>query len=247
MESLDNATKSSSGFFKYVFNFDDDSKGDMLNIIQYAVLAIIPIVAVNKFMQGYVPEADDEKGSLELSMEVILQTIVMFIGIFFVNRIITYIPTYSGVKYPDFSVICIILAVLMITLSLQTKLGEKVSILTDRLIEVWNGKQDTKKKNAQKGNVRVSQPISQGAGGMPPQMQSPNQAAINQAMSDNYSTSISMLPTSDPQIPDYSNMYKQTTTPLVNANVPGMGDPYINNGPVAANEAFGGGMFGGAF
>jgi hypothetical protein len=246
MESLDNATKSSSGFFKYVFNFDDDSKGDMLNIIQYAVLAIIPIVAINKFMQGYVPEADDEKGSLELSMEVILQTIVMFIGIFFVNRIITYIPTYSGVKYPDFSVIYIILAVLMITLSLQTKLGEKVSILSDRLVELWNGKQDTKKQNAQKGNVRVSQPISQGAGGMPPQMQSPNQAAINQAMSDNYSTSISMLP-SDPQIPDYSNMYKQTTTPLVNANTPGMNEPFSGGGPMAANEALGGGMFGGAF
>ncbi len=246
MESLDNATKSSSGFFKYVFNFDDDSKGDMLNIIQYAVLAIIPIVAINKFMQGYVPEADDEKGNLELSMEVILQTIVMFIGIFFVNRIITYIPTYSGVKYPDFSVIYIILAVLMITLSLQTKLGEKVSILSDRLVELWNGKQDTKKQNAQKGNVRVSQPISQGAGGMPPQMQSPNQAAINQAMSDNYSTSISMLP-SDPQIPDYSNMYKQTTTPLVNANTPGMNEPFSGGGPMAANEALGGGMFGGAF
>jgi hypothetical protein len=64
-------------------------------------------------------------------------------------------------------------------------------------------------------------------------------------MSDNYSTSISMLP-SDPQIPDYSNMYKQTNTPLVNAATPGMNDPYAN-GPMAANEAFGGGMFGGAF
>ena len=63
MESLDNATKSSSGFFKYVFNFDEDSKGDLLNIIQYALLAIIPIVVINKLMQNYVPEADDEKGN----------------------------------------------------------------------------------------------------------------------------------------------------------------------------------------
>jgi hypothetical protein len=243
MESLDNATKSSSGFFKYVFNFDEDSKGDLLNIIQYALLAIIPIVAINKLMQNYVPEADDDKGNLELSMEVILQTIGMFIAIFFINRMITYIPTYSGTKYPDFSVIFIILAVLMITLSLQTKLGEKVSILSDRLVELWNGKTETK-KGARKGNVRVSQPISQGSGA-PPQMPSQNQMAMNQAMGDNYSTSISMLPT-DPQIPDYSNMTKQQNTPLVNAAVPGMNDPYAN-GPVAANEAFGGGMFGGAF
>lgn len=241
MESLDNATKSSSGFFKYVFNFDEDSKGDLLNIIQYALLAIIPIVAINKVMQNYVPEADDDKGNLELSMEVILQTIGMFIAIFFINRMITYIPTYSGSKYPEFSVIFIILAVLMITLSLQTKLGEKVSILCDRLMELWNGKSDTK-KGARKGNVRVSQPISQGNGGQP-QMQSQNQMAINQSMSDSYSTSISMLP-SDPQIPDYSNMTKQQNTPLINAAVPGMNDPYAN-GPMAANEAFGGGgMFG---
>jgi hypothetical protein len=241
MESLDNATKSSSGFFKYVFNFDEDSKGDLLNIIQYALLAIIPIVVINKLMQNYVPEADDEKGNLELSMEVILQTIVMFIGIFFVNRMVTYIPTYSGTKYPEFSVIFIVLAVLMITLSLQTKLGEKVSILSDRIVELWNGKADNKKKGAQKGNVRVSQPISQGGGGAP-QMPSQNQMAINQSMSDNYSTSISMLPTS-PQIPDYSGMTQQDNTPLVNAATPGMMEPYAN-GPVAANEGFSGGMFG---
>ena len=245
MESLDNATKSSSGFFKYVFNFDEDSKGDLLNIIQYALLAIIPIVAINKLMQNYVPEADDDKGNLELSMEIVLQTIGMFIAIFFINRMITYIPTYSGTKYPEFSVIFIILAVLMITLSLQTKLGEKVSILSDRLVELWNGKSDAgAKKGARKGNVRVSQPISQGGGGAP-QMQSQNQMAINQSMSDNYSTSISMLP-NDSQIPDYSNMTKQQNTPLVNAAVPGMGDPYAN-GPVAANEGMAGGMFGGAF
>ena len=243
MESLDNATKSSSGFFKYVFNFDEDSKGDLLNIIQYSLLAIIPIVTINKLMQNYVPEADDDKGNLELSMEIILQTIGMFISIFFINRMITYIPTYSGTKYPDFSVIFIVLAVLMITLSLQTKLGEKVSILSDRLVELWNGKSDTK-KGARKGNVRVSQPISQGNGGQQ-QMPSQNQMAMNQSMSDSYSTSISMLPT-DSQIPDYSNMTKQQNTPLINAATPGMGDPYAN-GPVAANEGFAGGMFGGAF
>ena len=243
MESLDNATKSSSGFFKYVFNFDEDSKGDLLNIIQYSLLAIIPIVTINKLMQNYVPEADDDKGNLELSMEIILQTIGMFISIFFINRMITYIPTYSGTKYPDFSVIFIILAVLMITLSLQTKLGEKVSILSDRLVELWNGKSDTK-KGARKGNVRVSQPISQGNGGQQ-QMPSQNQMAMNQSMSDSYSTSISMLPT-ESQIPDYSNMTKQQNTPLINAATPGMGDPYAN-GPVAANEGFAGGMFGGAF
>lgn len=159
MESLDNTSKS-SGFFKQVFSLDEDAKHDLLNIIQYAILAIIPIIIINKTMQNYVPEADEEKSNIEITFEVLLQTLVMFIALFFINRIVCYIPTYSGSKYPDFKIIYIILAVLMITLSLQTKLGEKVGILTDRVIELWNGSSDTKQnKKGAKGNVKVSQPI----------------------------------------------------------------------------------------
>ena len=41
MDSSDDSNKS---FFKHVFNFDDDSKSDILNIIQYALIAMIPVV-----------------------------------------------------------------------------------------------------------------------------------------------------------------------------------------------------------
>lgn len=245
MESLDNTSKS-SGFFKQVFSLDEDAKHDLLNIIQYAILAIIPIIIINKTMQNYVPEADEEKSNIEITFEVLLQTLVMFIALFFINRIVCYIPTYSGSKYPDFKIIYIILAVLMITLSLQTKLGEKVGILTDRVIELWNGSSDTKQnKKGAKGNVKVSQPISQNG---VPQTQSISQAAINQSMNDQFSTSISALPNSnEQQLPNYNNMVQQDNTPLVNAATPGASDPYMNSGPMAANEAFGGGMFGSSF
>ena len=77
----------------------------LLNIIQYAILAIIPIIIINKTMQNYVPEADEEKSNIEITFEVLLQTLVMFIALFFINRIVCYIPTYSGSKYPDFKII----------------------------------------------------------------------------------------------------------------------------------------------
>ena len=54
MESLEELSKTANGkpgFFKHVFNFDDDSKTEMMNIIQYAVLALIPVVILNKSMQ----------------------------------------------------------------------------------------------------------------------------------------------------------------------------------------------------
>ena len=45
---MDSSDESNKGFFKHVFNFDDDSKSEILNIIQYALIAIIPVVVLNK-------------------------------------------------------------------------------------------------------------------------------------------------------------------------------------------------------
>jgi hypothetical protein len=234
MESLDELSKTSSGkpgFLKHVFNFDEASKAEMLNIVQYGVLALIPVVILNKLMQRYVPEADDEKGSIEISAEILAQIVAMFLVILIIHRMVTFVPTYSGEKYVDFSITNIILAMLVIILSLQTKLGEKVSILVDRLIELWDGPKDTKKGKKGQGNVKVSQPISQ------------NQSAMNQSLSSMGSTSISALPPPQTQqLPDYNQMYQQDSTPLVGAATPGT----ETFEPMAAN-AGGGGAFGSAF
>ena len=230
----------SKGFLKHVFNFDDDSKYDILNIIQYAIIALIPVIILNKSMSNYVPEADDKKSSVELSAEIIIQIIVMFIGLLLIHRVVTFVPTYSGVKYPDFNIVFIILAVLMITLSLQTKLGEKVSILFDRLMDLWNGT-DSSKKKGKSGNVKVTQPIAgqqqQMGGSITGQVMPQSQTTYTDG------TAINSLPTSSStqQLPNYDNMYKQQNTPLVNAATPGGMEGFQE--PMAANEAFGG--FGG--
>lgn len=236
MESLDELSKTSSGkpgFFKHVFNFDEDSKAEMLNLVQYIVLALVPVIILNKLMQRYVPEADDEKGSLEITAEVLAQVLFMFFGILLINRIVTYVPTYSGEKYPTWNVISAVLPMLVILISLQTKLGEKISILFERLMELWEGPKDTKKGKKGNGNVKVSQPISQ------------NQMAMSQSLNSMGSTSISALPPAQPtqtqQLPNYDQMYQQDSTPLVGAATPGM----ESFEPMAANAMSGG--FGNAF
>ena len=115
MESLDESKSISSkmGFFKYVFNFNDESKSEILNIIQYALIALVPIVMLNKSMQKFIPEADEQKNSVEILAEIIGQILVVFIGLMLINRIITYIPTYSGIRYPEMSIIYIILLFLL--------------------------------------------------------------------------------------------------------------------------------------
>ena len=226
-------------FFKHVFNFDDRGKADMLNIIQYSVIGIVPIVILNKLMQKYVPEADDQKGSIELLAEIIIQIVFMFLGILLTHRIITFVPTYSEEKYPEFSVVYIILSVLLITLSLQTKLGEKVSILSDRIFELWEGKPvekagKRKAKASTTDGVRISQPISQ------------NSYLVNENFQNKSgTTSLSDLPIqqSQPtmapqQLPDYNNMYANTSNPLVNADTPGISEP------MAASDALGGSFSG---
>lgn len=228
----------SKGFLKHVFNFDDDSKYDILNIIQYAMIALIPVIILNKSMSNYVPEADDKKSSIELSAEIIIQIIVIFIGLLLIHRVITFVPTYSGVKYPDFNIVFIILAVLMITLSLQTKLGEKVSILFDRVMDLWNGT-DSSKKKGKSGNVKVTQPISGQQQMITGQVMPQSQPTYTDG------TSINSLPTSSTssqQLPNYDNMYKEQNTPLVNAASPGGMEGFQE--PMAANSVLGGGAFG---
>jgi hypothetical protein len=161
----------------------------------------------------------------------------MFIGLLIIHRVITFVPTYSGVKYPDFNIVFIILAVLMITLSLQTKLGEKVSILFDRLMDLWNGT-DSSKKKGKSGNVKVTQPIAgqQMGGSITGQVMPQSQPTYTDG------TSINSLPTSSTsstqQLPNYDNMYKQQNTPLVNAATPGGMEGFQE--PMAANELVGG-------
>ena len=208
------------GFIKHVFSFEDEDKSEMMNVIQYALIAVVPVILLNKTMQKYVPEADDEKGSLEITAEILLQIVVMFIGMHIINKIVVYVPPYGGTKYPDFSVVTVILSVLVIVLSLQTKLGEKVSILVDRLMNLWDGSSEGDKKRKGKGGVKVSQPISQGGNAQaPPQMMS--QMSM--------STPISQLPMQQQQ----QQQQQQQMQPEYDM---------MQGGIVAANE-----MVGGAF
>jgi len=267
MESLEEKANSSTGFFKYVFNFDGDSKGEMLNIVQYSVLAIIPVVILNKLIQRFVPEVNEDKGSIEILVEVIIQVIVMFIGLLFINRIITYIPTFSKMAYPEIQIIFFVLPVLMIILSLQTRIGEKVSILTDRVKELWDGKMSNStnlknkdKKSSDNKNIKITQPISNngmggmggmsGMSGMNTMNNNAQMMSLQSSQMYNDGTAINQLPTySQPssnsgsgnvqQLPDYNAMYQVDSTPMIGASSPG--------GVVPASELLGGFFSGSSF
>ena len=165
MDRLEKSTGiNEDGFVKTVFPFDEDQKGLLLNIIQYSVLAIIPVVLLLKIIKNYVPEADDDKGSLVILVEVIGQVVAMFTALYFIHKIIAYVPTYSGFKYGDVNVFNMIPAILFISVTMQTKLGEKVQMLVDRLLDLYEGQtssggQVPQTQGGQRGQV-VSQQLN---------------------------------------------------------------------------------------
>ena len=224
MDSLEDKT-SKEGFFKYVFEFNSNTKSQLLNISQYSLLAIIPIVFVNTLMQYYVPEVDDTKSSLEIIIEILFQILFIILSLFYINRILFYIPTISNERYQELNFTSLILSIFLVILSLQTKLGDKINILIKRFLELFNmEKTTTKKKKEPKENKNT-----------------PQQTQEVSLQNDPYSTSITSLPVSNQNnqmaSPDFNKMYQHNPTPLVNANSP---VENFENTIMAANEALGG-------
>lgn len=149
-------------FLNHVFSTTEESKAEIFNVLQYSGLAILPVVILNKVIQRFIPDADPDKSSLEILVEVLLQLIVIFVALVLIHRSITYVPTYSGFKYDSLTLTSTVLTFLVIVLSIQTKLGIKVSILAERVADMWNGTDSRKEEEGSGSGHRVRQPISSG-------------------------------------------------------------------------------------
>ena len=231
METIEETTTKTKSFVNHVFNFDAETKGDIMNLIQYSVLAIIPIILLNKLIQNYVPAADENKGSLEIGAEVLIQLTILLSAMFFINRVITYLPMYSGKNLGEVNLVSMILGFLIIVLGLQTKLGEKVEILSNRVVELWSGPKEEPEQQA-KNIVKVRQPITQQ---MPTHQPS---------QSDNLARSMDIPPTQAPMPPTQAPTSQQNASELGqqmyqnSMNVQNVDNMFQE--PMAANEISGG-------
>jgi hypothetical protein len=221
------AIENNKTFFNHILNLSPEGKAEFINVLQYGMLGLLPVLLLNKLIHNYIPEANEEKSNLELLVEIMLQLIVMFCGIILIHRGITYVPTYSGYLYESMNLTSVILAFLIIILSLQTKIGIKVNIVYDRVIDLWNGTSgmDEKKK---KENMSNSSRMSQ---------HRPSQA---DSLADNQG--IGLFP------PQPVVTSKETTNydHMLGGSTGNSQEPMMNDGPMAANSLVGG-SFGSAF
>jgi len=233
MDTLGESNNDKMGFFKYVFNFDDDNKNMLLNLFQYSFISVPFIVLILKLMNYYTPEEEDTKGTLEILFEIVTSISIILFSIWFINKIIRYIPTYSKTAYVEFNEINFIIPLFIVLFTMQTKLGAKINILVERLVDLYDGKTNLKENAKKKNDYKTTQPISQVPGHQPSQADFLNQQQMQQATNVTSNQFVNTAHSQQPQ-QNFNNAFQGPNNPLINAAE-----------PMAANEATGG-MFGGS-
>ena len=237
MEDVETTKVKKEGFLNHVFNFDTETKSNMMNVLQYLVLAIIPMSFYTHFVNELMAEYDESKSNLEITAEVLGHLFLTLLGLFFIDRIVTYVPTYSGRNHGTFNIFSVLLIILIFAYEANTKVGTKMKLLIERVSELWHGKKDDdkKSKNGKKSVVKVSQPISRA--GMP----------THQASRADYLNSHNMMVSPTQMLPPANEQAQQEESGasnnmynnggfngLVNAQGPNM-----QSEPMAANAGFG--------
>lgn len=167
MDDVETIKVKKDGFLNHVFNFDTETKSNLMNVAQYLVLAIIPMSFYTHFVNSMMAEYDESKSNIEVTTEVLGHLFLTLLGLFFIDRIVTFVPTYSGRNHGTFNIFSVLLIILLFAYEANTKVGAKIKLLIERVSELWHGKKDDDKKKKDKKNsvVKVSQPISRA--GMP--------------------------------------------------------------------------------
>tara|TARA_Y100000992_G_C21248021_1_gene484374 strand:+ start:656 stop:1324 length:669 start_codon:yes stop_codon:yes gene_type:complete len=124
-----------TSFVNYMTSFSSKEQSQVLNLLQYGGLSILPILSVLKLMKAYLPnEPSQLKPTSELIIEVVLQLTIIVVAFFFIHKMIVYLPTYSQQEYDSYSLMSGILPLFFLMFTLDTKISEKLNTLFDRLL-----------------------------------------------------------------------------------------------------------------
>jgi hypothetical protein len=151
-------------FLGYMTTISTLEKNEILNVIQYIVLIVIPLVLLLKFMKEYIPPDSASKSSIEITVEVVIQLSLIFIAFWLIHKVIMYIPTYSTVPYEKLNLIQIAMPVVFLLFCMKSSISEKVSILLDRFMtltgirtEAMEDKKDKKGQGQGQGQGQPNQ------------------------------------------------------------------------------------------
>ena len=120
------------GFFTYVFKLSRFKQEDLMNIVQYTLLSIAPVILFVYFTKKYFPTVDQDDSSLYMFTITVIHLLVMMIGIFFIDRIINYIPTYSGKYYETINLTTVVLIFVLFMLLDESGFKDRTTVMLER-------------------------------------------------------------------------------------------------------------------
>ena len=158
------AAPKTTGFFKHIFN--DNYKAELLNVLQYGLFVMIPLTILIRNLNYFFPELDESKGNMEIFAEALGQLGITFVIILMAHRIITYFTPWGGLDYPNINMPSIIMLFLWIVISFGLgHIGKKVNYLLEDLMPLprpnfWNDDSPAAGKSQKSPVVRVTQPLA---------------------------------------------------------------------------------------
>jgi hypothetical protein len=120
------------GFFSYVFKLSKFKQADLLNFVQYSAISIVPFIILYYYIKKYSPKITYESSSLYILFDTFLTMILFIVGIFFIDRIVNFIPTISGKYYDVINLTNISIVLIMVLLITRAGYMERTSILLYR-------------------------------------------------------------------------------------------------------------------
>ena len=217
MENITSATVTPKkpGFFKHIFH--ENSKGELLNILQYCLMVIVPIGIIIRNVNFFFPKVDKTKGSVELVAEALGQLCLIFVILYFLHRIVSYASPWGGGERVSINFPTLIMLMLWIVLSFGLgHVGAKIDAVWNKLLPLpranfWD--EDTPKKGRKKAKgsvVKVTQPLAR----LPPPVPTHQVSRADYA-----STQQHMTP---PIVPQLQQSGQIPSFPSDNMNAPSM-------------------------
>ena len=120
------------GFFSYVFKLSKFKQADLLNFVQYSAISIIPFIIIYYYIKKYTPKITYESSTIYILLVTFLAIMLFIVGIFFIDRIVNFIPTLSGKYYDVINLTNISIVLIMVLLITRAGYMERTSILLYR-------------------------------------------------------------------------------------------------------------------
>jgi hypothetical protein len=201
------------GFFSWVFYMDEKMKFELINIGQYIGLAFLFLSILVYLIDTYLPIIDETNSSFEIIIKLLLFLYILFYSIYFINRIICYIPTFSAHPYPDYImydskfIFSSIFSIIIATISYHNSFKLGIHSLFDRLKSLISTSDETPKKKKKKVTINENENTTEQQSfqqSLPP---------MNSPLYTGNTTSINQLPVVNVQKNNYQEDFQNQGQP----------------------------------